>query len=262
MQVQGSMLTDEERIAVAEYITNRRYEPKQPPANMCEGTPPVFSDVKYFGWGGDLSSTGFIDESIAGISKDDLPGLSLKWAFGFDGGTVTRTKPAVVDNHIIFGTQFAEVYCVNMETGCVAWMAEAHSMIRGGVAISEDDGLRAYVADFGGNVLAIDVNTGAVVWETIVKNDPNNAVTGTPVYYDGLLYVPLTSMEVVTAGDDAATCCVSSSPRLPPSRCSRCARTMAQPKCCRRSATGSEATGGRSRCTRWARRTTCRPARA
>ncbi len=212
MQVQGQAISKEEKIAIAEYITRRKYATESSPANYCKNEAPLVNDIKFSGWGGNPEGTGCISGSVAQLTKDQVPDLKLKWAFAIDGGTVSRAKPAVIGNHIIFGTQFGEVYCLNMEDGCVKWVFEASAMVRGGIAISEDVGgkLRAYFADFGANTYALDVNSGELVWKTSVKNDPNNAVTGTVAYHDGMVYVPLSSMEVVSASNSNYECCKSS----------------------------------------------------
>lgn len=212
MQSQGSALTREQKIALAEYITQREFSTAHKPLNFCNDSESKIKDVKYSGWGGNLEGTGFISESVAQLSKDAIPNLKLKWSFGFEGGTVTRTKPTVIGNFIIFGSQYGEVYCLNMKNGCVKWMFEAGANVRGGIAVSEDLGeeLRVYFADFGGNTYSLKADTGELIWKTSVKNDPNNAVTGTAAYFDGIVYIPLTSMEVVTAGNNSYECCKSS----------------------------------------------------
>jgi polyvinyl alcohol dehydrogenase (cytochrome) len=212
MKAQGDSLSREEKIALAEFLTQRKFVDGKKNYAFCREEDFRDTEVKYAGWGGNQEGTGFVSEAVAGLSKKDLPGLNLKWAFGFEGGAVTRNKVTVIGDHIIFGSEFGEVYCLNMETGCVRWVFEANATIRGGIAVSEDIGDRtiAYFSDFGGNTFAVNVLNGELIWQAAAKNDPNNAVTGTPVYYDSLLYVPMSSMEVVTAGRDSYACCRSS----------------------------------------------------
>ena len=212
MKVHGDSLSRAEKIAIAELLTQREYSEERKALVYCEEKDWVDMTVKYAGWSGNPEGTGFISEEVAGLVKDQIPNLKLKWAFGFDGGTVTRTKVSVIGDYILFGSQFGEVYCLNMEQGCVRWMFEADAAVRGGIAVSEDVGntTRVYFADFGGNTFAVDAHSGELIWRTSVKNDPNNAVTGTPAYHDGMIYVPMTSMEVETAGRASYACCKSS----------------------------------------------------
>ena len=212
MQLQGAELSKQQKIALAEHLAQRTYTEGSPPLDFCDDIDLNLSNVKYAGWGGNDKGTGLIDSEVAQLTKEEVPNLKLKWAFGFDGGNVTRAKPAVIDDYIIFGSQFGEVYCLDLQTGCVKWMFEADANVRGGIAVSEDlEGeIRIYFADFGGNTYGLKANSGELVWKTTVKIEPNNAVTGTPAYYDGILYIPLTSMEVVTAGQDSYECCKGS----------------------------------------------------
>ncbi len=212
MQVQGELLSAAQKIALAEYITNRKYVVGSKPMNYCDDKEIQPTKIRSFGWGGTLEATGFVPEGVAKLSAEKVPYLKLKWAFGFEGGTVTRTKPAVIDEYIVFGSQFGEVYCLDIYTGCVQWVFEADANVRGGIAVSEDIGneLRVYLADFGGNTYALSAANGKLIWKKTVKNEPNNAVTGTPAYYDSLVYIPLTSMEVLTAGQDTYECCKGS----------------------------------------------------
>ncbi len=212
MQAQGALLTEAEQIGIAEMLTGRPYVSEKTAIAYCEDTGRPLQNVKYLGWGGNKEGTGFIAPALAKLTKAQLPDLKLKWAFGFDGGTVTRTKPTIIGDYMVFGSQFGEVYCLNKATGCAKWMFEADANIRGGIAVSEDvgNGIQLYFADFSGNTYAVNADDGSLLWRSNLKNDPNNAVTGTPAYFDGLVYVPLTSMEVVTAGQDSFECCRAS----------------------------------------------------
>lgn len=212
MQAQSAMLSREQKIAIAELITQRKYVEGSGPLNYCADRDLALDNVKYQGWGGDLEGTGSIDPIIAGISTENVKDLKLKWAFGFEGGTVTRTKPTVINESIIFGSQYGQVYCLDIQTGCAQWMFEADANVRGGLAVQDDgpDVIRLFIADYGGNIFALNAETGEAIWRTTVKIEPNNAVTGSPVYYDNIVYIPLTSMEVVTAGQDNFECCKGS----------------------------------------------------
>ncbi len=212
MQVQGAPLNRQEKIAIAELLTNREYTETKQVINRCDDNDIVLSQLKYFGWGGNHEGTGFVPQDIAGLNAKAVSSLELKWAFAFEGGTVTRTKPTVIDNNIFFGSQYGEVYCLDMFSGCVRWVFNADANVRGGLAVSRDigDSFQIYFADFGGNTYALDAETGGLVWKASVKNEPGNAVTGSVIYWDSIVYVPLSSMEVVTAQQDSYECCKGS----------------------------------------------------
>jgi len=207
MQIQGAALSRDEKIALAELLTSKRYTERSVPLNMCESVDLKLSKVKYSGWGGDAEGTGYIKESVANLTSEQVPKLKLKWAFGFDGGTVTRSKPTVIDNSMIFGSQ-----CLDMQTGCVQWMFQAEGNVRGGIAVSENkkEGIRLYFADFNCTTYALNANSGELLWKANVKSESANAVTGTVAYSEGMVYIPLTSMEVVSGNEEAYECCKGS----------------------------------------------------
>ncbi|MCW5516641.1 PQQ-binding-like beta-propeller repeat protein [Muriicola sp. Z0-33] len=212
MQIQGSSLSKEEKIGIAEMLTSKKYSEGTAPVNMCDAPDLQLSNIKYSGWAGNVEGTGYIASEVAQLSLEEVPKLKLIWAFGFDGGTISRSKPAVIDNSIVFGSQFGEIYCLNMQTGCVQWIFRADSNVRGGIAVSQDETgeVSLYFADFNCTTYALKANTGELLWKASVRNESANAVTGTVAYFDGMVYVPLTSMEVVSGNEQSYECCKGS----------------------------------------------------
>ena len=211
MKPMSAGLTDSQMVAISELLTNLTYTESTPIVNACEQPGQITEDILLEGWGGNPHGTGFVPESIAGMTREQVGTLELAWAFGFEGGSITRTKPAIIGEVMLFGSQFGEIWCLDRRDGCVRWVFNADANVRGGLAISEyETGLRVHAADFGGNVYALELQTGELIWKTTVKNEPSNAVTGTPISHDGILYIPLTSMEVATAGMDHYQCCKGS----------------------------------------------------
>ena len=212
MQIQGKLLSRDQKIGIAEMLTLRKYSENKPPLNLCDSDDLQLSNVRYFGWGGDKEGTGYIKASVAKLSQKQVSRLKLKWAFGFDGGTVTRSKPTVIDESIIFGSQYGEVYCLDMISGCVQWMFQADAVVRGGIAVSQntDGDISVYFADFNCITYCLNANTGKLNWKSEVKSESINAVTGTVVYSDGIVYIPLTSMEVIVGNQPSYECCKGS----------------------------------------------------
>ena len=210
-------LSDADRRAVAEYLTQRPLEPTALPATAyCAGPKGAVSAPSprdWTAWGGSPSGTGFRTADQAGLSADQVPGLELRWAFGFPGGTVTRSQPSVIGDQVIIGGQFGEVYSLDRTSGCIQWTYQAEAAIKGVVAVSNPDrgGRRiAVAADFRTNVVALDLMTGERLWQTRVGDHPSANVTGSPVIHAGRVYVPVSSMEVVAAQSPQYQCCTSS----------------------------------------------------
>ncbi|MEO1451532.1 MAG: c-type cytochrome [Bacteroidota bacterium] len=106
MQVQGALLSADEKVALAEFITQKTYTDKPAVFNACTTPEGKMTPIHYQGFGGNLAGTGMTSKTGSSLSPSSIPNLKLKWAFGFEGGTVTRAKPAVVGDYIIFGRQY------------------------------------------------------------------------------------------------------------------------------------------------------------
>lgn len=216
MRVHGETISAEERRAVAEWLTGRAItETPVPSTAYCEAAPPPATEddaPDWSGWGGGLKGTGFRTAEQAGLSPEDVSRLTLKWAFGFPDAIQSRSQPAVVGRRLIVGSQFGEVFALDVDAGCVRWVFSADAGVRG--AISVGDGPQgqqaAFFVDFRTNVYAVDAQNGALLWKTRAGQHHEASNTGSPAYYDGRLFVPVSSMEVVTAQDPAYECCTSS----------------------------------------------------
>ena len=180
-------LPDEDRRAVAEYLTRRPLIAASLPAGAyCgrpAGPPPAASRRDWTAWGGSSAGTGFRTAEQAGVSAAEVRHLELRWAFGFPGGTVTRSQPSVVGNQIVVGGQFGEVYSLDAATGCIQWTYEGNAAVKGVVAISppNDQGRRtAVAADFLTTVVALDLATGKVWWKARVGDHPSSSATCRP----------------------------------------------------------------------------------
>jgi polyvinyl alcohol dehydrogenase (cytochrome) len=82
MKAQGSALTAEERIALAEYLTGRKRSAEAPMAGECPASSSLLSldGPSFNGWGANVGNWRFQPDPA--LSAADLPRLELKWAFG------------------------------------------------------------------------------------------------------------------------------------------------------------------------------------
>src|SRR5664279_6330264 len=134
MRQQAVALSEDERKAVAVWLTNSEMKTSLIPSDAY--TPFTYnahepSRYDYSGWGGNLSGTGFRNREQAGISASNLSSLKLKWVFAFPDATIVRSKPAVVGNWLIVGSQYGDLYAINRKTGKPGWHFAANSAIRG-----------------------------------------------------------------------------------------------------------------------------------
>ncbi len=197
MRYQGLSLSGSERRSVAEYLTGKPFggDITSAAAARC-ATPPRFGNASdgpiWNGWGPTNENTHFQPAAQAGLAADQVPRLTLKWAFGFPDTTSAWAQPTVVGGRLFVGSQNGTVYALDPKSGCVIWTFTAHGGVRASISIG---GGRAYFSDQKGYAYALDAITGKEVWSRKVDDHPLIRLTGSPALHDGRLYVPTSSYE-------------------------------------------------------------------
>jgi len=111
--MEGAALTAEQRIALAEYLTGRRFENAGLPEEaFCASPGPTLdaARISWTGFAGNLQGTGYQGAEKAGLTADEIPGLELRWGFAFPGATQSRGSPTVVGEAGQFGEVLASRY--------------------------------------------------------------------------------------------------------------------------------------------------------
>lgn len=209
MRTQGAMLSAEQKIQVAEYITRTPYASYHRPAppKACAGPAAAFdmSDVPApVGWGRD--NRRFVPGAIAQLPAAAVPKLKLKWAFAYPASNRARSQPTLAWGTLYVGSQDGTVYAFDPDSGCTRWTTRLSSEVRTAV-VADPEARRLYVGDLLGKVHALDAMTGKELWAGRMSDHPDATITGTPTLGGGLLYVPVSSLEVVQAGNPAYACC-------------------------------------------------------
>ena len=216
MRTQAARLNPSEMRAVAEFVTGKTLttETVDPDAGRCAVQTPmsrIDSTPHWNGWGVDLFNTRFQPASQAGLSASDVPKLKLKWAFGLPETSHAWSQPSVVGGRVFVGSQGGRVYALDAKTGCMYWSYIGAGAMRTTVVIGPRQGRpNAYVAYFStipGWVYALDANTGEEIWKRRVEDHVSTRTTGSPVLYEGVLYVPVASFEEGMAGAATYECC-------------------------------------------------------
>jgi len=213
MASQAAHLSDTDKQHIVEYITQMRLgDPAaESPLAWCEGPSKQFSALdegRLTGWGYDTNR--HVPSDISGLSNSHLNDLELKWSFGFPGATRARSQPTIAMGAVFVGSQDGTVYAFDLETGCVRWTFAARAEVRTGITLGKrgpDKVPTAYFGDIIANLYAIDAETGEPIWQTSADDHHSATLTGTPAFADGNLYVPISSLEVVTAADPDYACC-------------------------------------------------------
>lgn len=181
------------------------------PAATCD-EPPGFDHLYNAGWGNSLENTRF--QAQSGINRGNVGRLQLQWVFALDESQAPHSYPVVTEDSLLIGTTSGNLYALDRATGCVRWSYAAAEQIRSGVSHGtvrdEKTGNERHLLFFGtfdGNVFAVDGVTGELAWKTDVKDHPYAMVTGTPTFYDGRLFVPISSGEVALAMNPFYGCC-------------------------------------------------------
>lgn len=218
MRAQGSALSEEQKIEVAQHIANQEIgaAQDQPEPKMCKGEHALFDRSKppaFANWGLDKQGTHAIPGDVAGIGKANVGSLTLKWAFGFFGANRARSQPALGGGAIFVGAQDGTVYALDRQTGCVRWSYTASAEVRTGIVLipwqagDENADPLAFFGDFAGNAYAVEAFTGKQVWKVEADPHPAAVLTGTPSLHDGTLFVPVSSLEEASAASPSYLCC-------------------------------------------------------
>ncbi len=161
------------------------------------------------GWGNNLANTRFQTAERAGLSVADVPKLKFKWAFGVPAVSTMSGHPIVADGRLFFGTFSGLVIALDADSGCALWVFEAHAGVRTALTLGTlaDGTTSLFFGDLSGKVYAIDPQTGTERWVILADDHPHVRITGTPVYHDNQLYVPISSLEEIAGSMPDYPCC-------------------------------------------------------
>jgi polyvinyl alcohol dehydrogenase (cytochrome) len=207
--------TNDERTAIASFITGKASEKLAAvPAGQCAqntaGFPRPPDGPRWNGWGADFSNSRFQPAAMAGLTPDQVPRLQLKWAFGFPGASAANAQPTVIGGLVFVGGSDRKVYALDAKSGCTRWAFATEAAVRTAISFAPvvgTDQSAVFFGDLRANVYAVNAVTGALVWKTKVEDHPAARITGAPILYSGVLYVPVSSIEEVTGSPATYQCC-------------------------------------------------------
>ena len=217
MQPMAQGLSLQQKQDIAEFLAGSVVQKAELPPVLCESAQAGFDFNQppfAAGWGIDHRNTRFVPADVARLAPEAVPKLELKWAFAYPDSTRARSQPTLAGGTIVVGSQDGTVYSLNAETGCVRWTFRASAEVRTGITVSDwaageipAEPPVAYFADLIARVYAVNLLTGEMIWVKKVDDHPTATTTAQPVLHDGVLYQPVSSLEVVPAIDPKYECC-------------------------------------------------------
>ena len=213
----GAMMTvaypmsRDERQAVAAYLGTGVPAIGYPPSAYCSDRRAVVTNrpkSSWNGWSPASNNARYQSAEAAGLSVDQVRGLKLKWAFGFDGDVTAFSQPTVIDGQVFVGSAGGVIHALRADTGCLQWTFQANGPVRSAV-LSVPDGNRHSLlfGDQTGWFYALDAETGALLWKKKIDEHDAARLTGAPITYRGNVFVPVASWEETRSLDPSYPCC-------------------------------------------------------
>ena len=213
----GAMMTvaypmsRDERQAVAAYLGTSVPAIAFPPSAYCTDRRAIVSDhpkSSWNGWSPGLSNARYQSAEAAGLTIDQVRGLRLKWAFGFDGDVTAFSQPTVIDGQVFVGSAGGVIHALRADSGCLQWTFQANGPVRSSVlSVSNGNRHSLLFGDQTGWFYSLQAETGGLLWKKKIEEHDAARLTGTPVAYNGNVFVPVASWEETRSLDPTYPCC-------------------------------------------------------
>ncbi len=147
------------------------------------------------------------------IDDKTVAGLGLEWSSDLDTARGQEATPIVVDGVMYVSTAWSMVKAYDAATGKALWSYDPEvpreklvdvccDAVNRGVAVYKG---KVYVATIAGHLVALDADTGKVVWDkTTVPAASHMAITGAPRIVKGKVLIGAAGSEYITRGYLAA----------------------------------------------------------
>ena len=208
-------MTIAEREAVANYLGTHDPLVAPPPAAFCADRTVRFatdskgkSQPQWNGWSPSANNSRYQSTQAGGLTIDGVQHLKLKWAFAYDGDTTAFGQPTILDGNLFAGSAGGVIHALDAKTGCIRWTYEARGPVRSSIlAVRRGSGYSLLFGDQLGWFYSLDAVTGKELWKKKVDDHDAARLTGSPVEYDGTVFVPVASWEENRASSADYACC-------------------------------------------------------
>ncbi len=205
MKWEARNLSKAEKTAIAEYLGKSDVAMSAKLTGVCprDLDPPAHPPI-WAGWGVDLRNTRF--QPAAGLGREQIKTLKLKWAFGFPGAAASYGQPTSFAGMVFVGSEDGTVYALDAATGCSWWTFRASATVKTAISVG-NNGHTAFFGDTNGYVYGVSVSDGSLVWRVHPDSHSAARITGSPLLLGTTLYVPISSGEEGAAADPHYPCC-------------------------------------------------------
>jgi polyvinyl alcohol dehydrogenase (cytochrome) len=204
-------LSRNERNAVAGYLGTNAPAIAYPPSAYCADRRVVVANrpkSSWNGWSTGTNNARYQSAEAAGLSLDQVRGLKLKWAFGFDGDVTAFSQPTVIDGQVFAGSAGGVIHALRAETGCLQWTFQAAGPVRSSLLSVPNGNRHALLfGDQTGWFYALEAESGALLWKKKIEEHDAARLTGAPLAYNGNVFVPVASWEETRSLDPNYPCC-------------------------------------------------------
>ena len=215
MQFEASGLSAAERTAIATYVSSRRLGESplvQLQPNLCKHPPRRLdlSAPQWNGWGNRPENWRY--QPKPGLTAANVRRLKVKWVFRYPQQGTANGQPTVIGDRVFITSEARKVYALDVGTGCTYWTFDADAGVRTAVSVGpppagSQAAAAVYFGDTRANVYAIDADTGAWLWQEKIDSHGSARITGAPILFERRLYVPVSSLEEVSALSERYDCC-------------------------------------------------------
>jgi polyvinyl alcohol dehydrogenase (cytochrome) len=208
--------SEAERRAIASFVTGKvstggaAAEADGRCVQQTSGFPQALDGPHWNGWGVDAANSRFQPTDMAGLTAEQVPRLRLKWAYAFPGASVSFAPPTIVGGMLFIGGTDRKVHALNARSGCTLWTVAIDAAVRAAISVSKlpgSDQDAIFFGDLRANAYAVNALTGALIWKTKVEEHAAARITGAPTLHDGVLYVPVSSLEEAAGSQASYECC-------------------------------------------------------
>jgi alcohol dehydrogenase (cytochrome c) len=161
--------------------------------------------------GGTMSNQRY--STLDDIDTSNVSQLKGVWRTHLNGSGVAakysgESQPIVQDGVIYITTGNDDVFAVSVDSGKILWEHKSNisqeisticcGWLNRGVAIGDG---RLYVGQLDGKVVALDPDTGGVIWtRQLVQWQKGQVITGAPLFLDGKIFIGVVGADYGTRG--------------------------------------------------------------